>query len=235
MRFFIKEFLFFCFEIFSLTLSRQLTRIFSRQKRLGFSKQLPITGIGNVDVGQRLLKKINLFGNVLLDVKTENPWRIFPFSEEVEVGIDGFSWLHDLAIINNHSSRDLSEAWINLFPLGRLNVNTYSSSSRLAAILRSFSFLKISCDKPTLNKLKTITKNDYFFLNLYRNFSLDLLEKLTIYYTLILFVSSLIFQKKQRKMIRLMIKLLNCYKDKAKIGEQEIQKNYQKYFSTCSR
>ena len=164
MRFFINELLFFCIEKFFLTISTQLTRIFSSQKRLVFSKELPISSRGNIEIGQKLLKKTNLFGNVLLDVKTDNPWRIFPFSEEVEVGIDGFLWLHDLAIINNHSSRDLSEAWINLFPLDRLNVNTYSSSLRLVAILKNFSYLKINSQKAILNKIKMITKNDYFFL-----------------------------------------------------------------------
>ena len=186
MRFFIMEFLFFCIEKFFLMIATQFTRVFSNQKRLAFSKELPISSRGNIEIGQKLLKKTNLFGNVLLDVKTDNPWRIFPFSEEVEVGIDGFSWLHDLAIINNHSSRDLSEAWINFFPLDRLNVNTYSSSARLVAILRNFSYLKINGENAILNKIKMVTKNDYFFLNLYKNFSFNILEKLTIYYSLIL-------------------------------------------------
>ena len=220
MRFFIYELLFFCIEKIFLTISTQLTRIFSSQKRLVFSKELPISSRGNIEIGQKLIKKTNLFGNVLLDVKTDNPWRIFPFSEEVEVGIDGFSWLHDLAIINNHSSRDLSEAWINLFPLDRLNVNTYSSSLRLVAILKNFSYLKINSQKATLNKIKMITKNDYFFLNLYKNFSFNILEKITICYSLIL--SGYVYnftKKKQKKTIRLMIKLLLIYKDKAKKGE----------------
>ena len=197
MWFFIKELLFVYIEKFFFTISTQLTRIFSSKKRLSFTKELPISSRGNIEIGQKLLKKTNLFGNVLLDVKTDNPWRIFPFSKEVEVGIDGFSWLHDLAIINNQSSRDLSEAWINLFPLGRLNVNTYSSSSRLISILRNFSYLKISCEKTTLNKLKTIIKNDYFFLNLYKNFSFNILEKLAIYHSLIL--SGYVFNFSKKK------------------------------------
>ena len=220
MRFFIYELLFFCIEKIFLTISTQLTRIFSSQKRLVFFKELPISSGGNIEIGQKLLKKTNLFGNVLLDVKTDNPWRIFPFSEEVEVGIDGFLWLHDLAIINNHSSRDLSEAWINLFPLDRLNVNTYSSSLRLVAILKNFPYLKINSQEAILNKIKMITKNDYFFLNLYKNFSSNILEKTTICYSLIL--SGYVFnftKKKQKKTIRLMIKLLLIYKDKAKKGE----------------
>ena len=61
--------------------------------------------------------------SVILDVKTDNPWRILPFSEEVEVGIDGFSWLNDLAIVNSQTSRELSKSWINSFPLDRLNRN----------------------------------------------------------------------------------------------------------------
>ena len=127
MRFFIKELLFFCIERFFLKASRQLARISSAQKILFCSKVLPVSNIGNIEIGQILLRKVNLFGNVLLDVKTDNPWRILPFSDEVEVGIDGFSWLNDLAIINNQSSRDLSESWIDLFPLNRLNINTHSS------------------------------------------------------------------------------------------------------------
>ena len=107
MRFFIQELLFFSIEKFFLTISRQFTRIFSSQTKLVFTKELPISSKGNIEIGQKLLKKTNLFGNVLLDVKTDNPWRIFPFSEEVEFGIDGFSWLHDLSIINNQRSRDL--------------------------------------------------------------------------------------------------------------------------------
>ena len=105
---------------------------------------------------------------------------------QVEVGIDGFSWLNDLSIINNQSSRDLSESWIGLFPLNRLNINTYSSSARLLAILRSFSYLKISSDKEILNKVNKIIKNDYCFLNLYKNFSFNILERLTICHCLIL-------------------------------------------------
>ncbi|MDC3169457.1 heparinase II/III family protein [Paracoccaceae bacterium] len=220
MRFFIKELFFFCAEKFFLTIIKQSTKIFSSHKRLVFSKELPISSRGNIEIGQKLLKKTNLFGNVLLDVETDNPWRIFPFSEEVEVGIDGFSWLHDLAIINNHSSRELSVAWINLFPLDRLNVNTYSSSSRLIAILRNFSYLKIYSEKITLNKIKLITKNDYFFLNLYKNFSFNILEKLTIYHSLIMSGYVFDFKKiKQMKMIRSMINLLRIYKAKAKLGE----------------
>ena len=117
MRFFIKELLLYCVEKCFLTIIKQLTQIFASRQRLVFSKELPLYSRGNIEIGQKLLKKENLFGYVLLDVKTDNPWRIFPFSEEVEVGIDGFSWLHDLAIINNHSSRDLSETWISLFVL----------------------------------------------------------------------------------------------------------------------
>ena len=220
MQFFIKDFFYFCAQKLSLKISTQFTRIFSSQKRLVFSKELPISSRGNIEIGQKLLKKTNLFGNVLLDVKTDNPWLIFPFSEEVEVGIDGFSWLHDLAIINNHSSRDLSEAWIKLFPLGRLNSNTFSSSSRLVAILRNFSYLKISTEKSILNKIKMITKNDYFFLNFYRNFSFSILEKITILHSLVL--AGYVFnftKKKQKKMIRLVIKLLLVYRNKAKMGE----------------
>ena len=180
MRFFIKELLFFCIEKFFLKISRQLARMFSTRSRLFFSKVLPVPNVGNIEIGQNLLKKANLFGNVLLDVKTDNPWRIFPFSEEVEVGIDGFLWLNDLAIINNQSSRDLSEAWIDLFPLSRLNINTHSSTARLLAILRNFPYLKISSDKEILNKVNKIIRNDYYFLNFYRYFSFNILERLTI-------------------------------------------------------
>ncbi len=220
MLFFIKELLFFCIEKVFLKTSRLFTRIFSSQAILVFSKELPISSKGSVETGQKLLKKTNLFANVLLDVKTDNPWRILPFSEEVEFGIDGFSWLNDLAIINNNSSRDLSEAWIDLFPLDRLNMNTYSSSTRLIAILRNFSYLKIGSKKATLNKVNNITKNDYFFLNFYKNFSFNILEKLSICYSLIL--SAYVFnftKKKQKKTIRFMIKLLIIYREKVKMGE----------------
>jgi len=220
MRFFIKELLFFCIEKFFLTVSRQLTRMFSDQKRLFFSKVLPVSNVGNIEIGQDLLRKVNVFGNVLLDVKTDNPWRIFPFSEEVEVGIDGFLWLNDLAIINNQSSRDLSEAWIDLFPLSRLNINTHSSTARLLAILRNFPYLKISSDKEILNKVNKIIRNDYYFLNFYRYFSFNILERLTVCHSLIL--SGYVFnftKKKQKKTIGLMIRLLLIYKKKVKMGE----------------
>ena len=115
MWFFIKELLFFCIEKFFLETSRRLARIFSAQKKVLVLKELPNSSIGDVEIGQSLLKKINLFGNVILDVKTDNPWRILPFSEEVEVGIDGFSWLNDLAIVNSQTSRELSKSWINSF------------------------------------------------------------------------------------------------------------------------
>jgi len=217
MHFFVKDLLLFCIEKFFLTMCRHLTRIFSNYTSFNFSKELPISSRGNIEIGEKLLKKRSLFGGVLLDVKTENPWRIFPFSEEVKVGIDGFLWLHDLAIINNHNSRDLSESWIKLFPLNRLNVNTLSSSARLTAIIRNFSYLKISSEKAILDKIKTITKNDYLFLSLYKKFSFNLIERLAIYHSLIL--SGYVFnftKRKQKKMIRLMIKLLLIYEDKAK-------------------
>ena len=134
MRFFIKELLFFCIKKFFLATSRRLARTFSAQKKVLVLKELPNSSIGNVEIGQSLLKKINLFGNVILDVKTDNPWRILPFSEEVEVGIDGFSWLNDLAIVNSQTSRELSISWINSFPLDRLNRNVQSSSERLSLI-----------------------------------------------------------------------------------------------------
>ncbi len=89
MWFFIKELVFFCIEKLFLKASRQFARVLSRQKKLLVLKTLPCASVGDIDIGQSLLKKINLFGNVFLDVKTEYPWRIIPFSDEVEVGIDG--------------------------------------------------------------------------------------------------------------------------------------------------
>ena len=101
----IKVLILFCFEKFFLNISRQFARVFSDQKRFSVLKTLPCSNIGNEEIGQQLLKKTNVFGNVILDVKADNPWRILPFSDEVEVGIDGFIWLNDLAIINNKSAR----------------------------------------------------------------------------------------------------------------------------------
>ena len=163
MRFFIKELLLFCIEKFFLETSRQLARIFSAQKKVLVLKKLPNSSIGNVEIGLSLLKKLNLFGNVILDVKTDNPWRILPFSEEVEVGIDGFSWLNDLAIVNSQTSRDLSKSWINSFPLDRLNRNVQSSSERLAAIVRNFLYLEIFSDTRQIKKVTKIFNNDYFW------------------------------------------------------------------------
>ena len=171
MRFFIKELLFFCIEKFFLETSRRLARLFSAQKKVLVLKELPNSSIGNVEIGQILLKKIHLFGNVILDVKTDNPWRILPFSEEVEVGIDGFSWLNDLAIVNSQTSRELSISWINSFPLDRLNRNVQSSSERLAAIVRNFLYLEIFSDTRQIKKVTKILNNDYFFIKFYKNFS----------------------------------------------------------------
>ncbi len=220
MRFFIKELIFFCIEKVCLKISRQYAWIFSGQTRLLFSKELPNVSIGNIDVGQRLINKINIFGKVVLDVKTDNPWRILPFSDEVEVGIDGFSWLNDLAIVNNQSSRELSQSWIDTFPLDRLNKNVQSSSSRLAAIVRNFLYLEISSDKKQLNKIKKILKNDYFFLNFYKYFSLKIYERLSICHSLVLCGYAFNFtKKKQKKFIRDMIKLLILYKNRIKKGQ----------------
>ena len=146
MWFFIKELIFFCIEKFFLNISRQFARVFSDQKRFSVLKTLPSANIGNEAIGQQLLKNINVFGNVVLDVKADNPWRILTFSDEVEVGIDGFLWLNDLSIVNNQSSRELSQAWIETFPLNRLYKNVQSSSSRLGAIVRNYIFLEY-CSK----------------------------------------------------------------------------------------
>ena len=154
MWFFIKELVLLCLEKLCLNISRQFARIFSNQTRLVISKELPNSKIGNIEIGHNLLKKINLFGNVVLDIKTDNPWRILPFSDEVEVGIDGFSWLNDLAVINNQSSREIIRSWIDAFPINRLNKNVQSSSARLAALVRNFSYLENFSNGNQLNKVK---------------------------------------------------------------------------------
>ena len=220
MWFFIKELVIFCIEKFFLKTSRQFARIFSTQKRVLALKELPNSSIGDVEIGQLLLKKINLFGNVILDVKSDNPWRILPFSEEVEVGIDGFSWLNDLAIVNNQSSRDLSKAWIDSFPLDRLNRNVQASSARLAAIVRNFLYLEISSDTEHLKKVTKILKNDYFFIKFYKNFSFNILERISICHSLVLSGFALNLNKKeQKKIIKYMVKLLCFYKNTVKKGQ----------------
>ena len=165
MWFFIKELVFICLEKLFLNISRQFARIFSNHTRLVISNELPNTKIGNIEIGHNLLKKINLFGNVVLDIKTDNPWRILPFSDEVEVGIDGFSWLNDLAVINNQSSREIVRSWIDAFPINRLNKNVQSSSARLAALVRNFSYLEIVSNEIQLNRVNQILKNDYLCIN----------------------------------------------------------------------
>ena len=205
MQFFIKELLFFCIEKFFLETSKLLARIFPAQKRVLVLKELPNSSIGDVEIGESLLKKISLFGNVILDVKTDNPWRILPFSEEVEVGIDGFSWLNDLAIVNSFSSRELSKAWIESFPLDRLNRNVQSSSARLAAIVRNFSYIEIFSDTRHIKKVTKILNNDYFFITFYKNFSFNTLERISICHSLVLAGFALNLTKKSKK------KLLNIW------------------------
>lgn len=217
MWFFIKELVLLCLEKLFLNISRQFARIFSNQTRLVISNELPNSKIGNIEIGHNLLKKINLFGNVVLDIKTDNPWRILPFSDEVEVGIDGFSWLNDLAVINNQSSREIVRSWIDAFPINRLNKNVQSSSARLAALVRNFSYLEIASDGIQLNKVNKILKNDYLFLTCYKNLSFNILDRLAICHSLVLCVYALNFSnKKKKRVIRHMIKLLTIYKNKVK-------------------
>ena len=71
MWFFIKELVLLCSEKLSLNTSRQFARIFSGQTRLVISNVLPISNIGNVQIGHKLLKKvihlkINMYLNHLL-------------------------------------------------------------------------------------------------------------------------------------------------------------------------
>ena len=217
MWFFIKELVLLCVEKSFLNISRQFARIFSNQTRLVISNELPNSKIGNIEIGHNLLKKINLFGNVVLDIKTDNPWRILPFSDEVEVGIDGFSWLNDLAVINNQSSREIVRSWIDAFPINRLNKNVQSSSARLAALVRNFSYLEIVSNGIQLNKVNKILKNDYLFLTCYKNLSFNILDRLAICHSLVLCVYALNFSnKKKKRVIRQMIKLLTIYKNKVK-------------------
>ena len=217
MWFFIKELVLLCLEKLFLNISRQFARIFSNQTRLVISNELPNSKIGNIEIGHNLLKKINLFGNVVLDIKTDNPWRILPFSDEVEVGIDGFSWLNDLAVINNQSSREIVRSWIDAFPINRLNKNVQSSSARLAALVRNFSYLEIVSNGIQLNKVNKILKNDYLFLTCYKNLSFNILDRLAICHSLVLCVYALNFSnKKKKRVIRHMIKLLTIYKNKVK-------------------
>ena len=217
MWFFIKELVLLCLEKLFLNISRQFARIFSNQTRLVISNELPNSKIGNIEIGHNLLKKINLFGNVVLDIKTDNPWLILPFSDEVEVGIDGFSWLNDLAVINNQSSREIVRSWIDAFPINRLNKNVQSSSARLAALVRNFSYLEIVSNGIQLNKVNKILKNDYLFLTCYKNLSFNILDRLAICHSLVLCVYALNFSnKKKKRVIRQMIKLLTIYKNKVK-------------------
>ena len=217
MWFFIKELVLLCLEKLFLNISRQFARIFSNQTRLVISNELPNSKIGNIEIGHNLLKKINLFGNVVLDIKTDNPWRILPFSDEVEVGIDGFSWLNDLAVINNKSSREIVQSWIDAFPINRLNKNIQSSSARLAALVRNFSYVEIASNRIQLNKVNKILKNDYLFLTCYKNLSFNILDRLAICHSLVLCVYALNFSnKKKKRVIRHMIKLLTIYKNRVK-------------------
>ena len=220
MWFFIKELVLLFSEKLFLHTSRQYAQIFSGQERLVISNDLPISNIGNIEIGHNLLKKINLFGNVILDIKTDNPWRILPFSDEVEVGIDGFSWLNDLAAINNQSSREIVRSWIDAFPINRLNKNVQSSSTRLAALLRNFSYLKMVSDGIQLNKVNKILKNDYLFLTLSKKFPFNIIDRLAICHSLVLCAYALnLSKKKKKKIIRHMIKLLTIYNSKVKNGQ----------------
>ena len=195
-------------------------RIFSVQKRLVILNKLPVSNIGNIEIGQNLLKKINLFGNVVVDVKTDNPWRILPFSDEVQVGIDGFSWLNDLAIINNQSSREIARSWIESFPINRLNINIQSSSTRLASLVRNFSYLEIVCDEIQIKKINKILKNDYLFLTFHKNLSFNIVGRLAICHSLVLCDCASDFsEKKKKRIIRHMIKLLIIYKNLVKSGQ----------------
>ena len=231
MWFFIKELIFFCIEKFFLNISRQFARVFSDQKRFSVLKTLPCANIGNEEIGQQLLKKINVFGNVILDVKADNPWRILPFSDEVEVGIDGFLWLNDLSIVNNQSSRELSQAWIETFPLNRLNKNVQSSSSRLGAIVRNYIYLENCSKSEQLKKINKMLKNDYLFLNFYKNFSFNILERLCICHSLVLSGYAFNFtKKKQKKVIKYMIKLFILYKNKLKKGQIRSPEELSKVF-----
>ncbi len=220
MWFIIKELVFFSIEKIFLSTSRLFVRMFSGQTRLMISNALPISNIGNMEIGQNLVKKINLFGNVVLDVKTDNPWRILPFSDEVEVGIDGFSWLNDFAVINNQSSRDMARAWIDTFPINRLNRNVRSSSKRLVALVRNFSYLENFCDGVQLKKINKILKNDYLFLTFYKNLSFNMLDSIAICHSLVLCSYAFNFSKKKKKrIIKHMIKLLTTYKKIVKNGQ----------------
>ena len=231
MWFFIKELIFFCIEKFFLNISRQFARVFSDQKRFSVLKTLPCANIGNEEIGQQLLKKINVFGNVILDVEAVNPWRILPFSNEVEVGIDGFLWLNDLSIVNNQSSRELSQAWIETFPLNRLNKNVQSSSSRLGAIVRNYKYLENCSKSEQLKKINKMLKNDYLFLNFYKNFSFNILERLCICHSLVLSGYAFNFtKKKQKKVIKYMIKLFILYKNKLKKGQIRSPEELSKVF-----
>ena len=231
MRFFIAALIFSSIERSCLKISRLLARIFSDKMKLLGLKQLPTASIGDIDTGQALIKELNLFGNVFLDVKTKNPWRILPFSEEVEVGIDGFSWLNDLAIVNNQTARELSKEWIDIFPLNRLNKNVQSSCSRLSAIVRNYLYLEIFSDKEQMDNLRKILKNDYFFVSFYKNFSFNILERLSICHSLVLCGYAFNYsKKKQKKIIRNMISLLSLYKNRVKKGQVRNPEELSKIF-----
>lgn len=214
MHFFINDINFLGLEKLSLKISRLIAQMFSTRVNLFLTTNLPTNSVGDVDVGKKLLENQNIFGDVFLDVETDNPWSILPFSDEVKLGIDGFSWLNDLSIVNNKHSREISKSWIYSFPMKRLNRNIYASSSRLTAIARNFQYLKIDSEVRILNKVNKIFKNDYCFLRFYLNFSFDIFDKLTICHSLILTSYACNFpEKKQKRYIKRMIYLLSLYRN----------------------
>ena len=98
-----------------------------------------------------------------------------------------------------------------------MNKNVQSSSARLAALVRNFSYLEIVSNGIQLNKVNKILKNDYLFLTCYKNLSFNILDRLAICHSLVLCVYALNFSnKKKKRVIRHMIKLLTIYKNRVK-------------------
>ena len=159
---------------------KNLANLFSRieffKPKLAPEKHLIIGTYGNPKIGKMLLEKNFIFGNVKLDVETDTPWAIKPFSQEVERAINGLEWLNDLSAINGQDAREIAALWINKLPYKKIRNDIMSATHRLRSTSKNFLFLKTALNNEIEKKLYNIIKTDFLFIKTLKPFVFDLFE-----------------------------------------------------------
>ena len=168
----------------SLFLSKFIRRPFK------FIMPLCLVSIGDPKIGKRLVCGEYIFGNVLLDVNTDNPWLIDIPSFDVAEALHGFKWLNDLSAFGTMEARHLSMLWLTKWFEIYSDENGFFSSSRITAlrltnVCRNVEFLSKSLTEDKHFDILISLNKSFFYLSLMKDKVTNPIEKVQIIFALL--------------------------------------------------